>query len=409
MIFATGCAMDKTVDGPSSQGDFISVGPTTTKAPASTVSSMQTDGFRVFATGGDVATTNAWYPGIDGNNLHIYDGGYWNFEQRVAWPNPTTEAAKYPMTFYAWYPAYPTEMPEVTASPAATPILRGKYTVKPTAAEHEDFIAGKAVANTKPAGGNLPMTFHHVLSRIDVGIVSGKGATPIIQGMGIAYIGDSRVFDFTFGTWMAQPETYAAHFPYYGTLDFHREEGSPTVLPVWYAGPGEGDDEVYKPHEGQTGSLMLMPQTGRSWVPVAGSAPTSDAGLIYILYRMYNNQPAGYPYDEVGYASARIHPDYPGSGYEGPLYALVGFPLSPNPTFTWEQGKGYIYHIGLGNIVNGIPSCNGYLLSEYYYDSQGRKTTYRVRDGRRVGEKLNDGVIHVSVNVNEWNDVTDEV
>ncbi len=404
-LIAAGCAMDETVEVGSMRGDLVVVAPTTTRAAVTTLPSLQEEGFMAYAVSGDAASTGAWYPGIDGTNPHLFSDGQWNFEVPVPWPG---ENAKYPMTFYAWYPAYPAGMTSLTAEPYPA-MLQGLYTVKTRSSEQEDLVVGNAVASQKPQIGIVSMTFRHVLSKLDIGIVPGKGATAIIQAMGVAYVGDERILDLVSGSWLpAQPASYAALFPYYGTLDF-LNGGSATVAPVWGSGTGSGDDTVYRPYTPEDGaSLMLMPQTGPSWAPVAGNTPTSDAGLVYVLYNMTNNQPAGYTHEEVGYRSARSHPDYAG-GYQGPLYALAGFPLSPDATFTWEPGKGYTYNIALGNIVNGIPSCNGYLLSEYYYDNTGRRTTLRVRNGRRVGEKLNDGVIHVIVDVNEWNDVIDEI
>ncbi len=254
------CARDSTVGTP--QGGIVSLGPTVTRATVTTLSSLQRDGFMVYGVSHDASSTMAWYPGIDGSNLHVFADGQWNFQTPVPWPD---DAAKYPLTFYAWYPAYPSEMPDVTATPYPT-LLRAPYTVKTLPAEQEDFVVGKEVAYDRPVTGNIYMTFRHVLSKIDIGVVSGKGAAPTIQALGVAYVGDMRTFDFVAGDWLSdQPSGTIARFPYFGTLDLFGS-GSASTAPLWGPGPGSGDDTAYYPYTPEDGaSMMLMPQTGPAY------------------------------------------------------------------------------------------------------------------------------------------------
>jgi hypothetical protein len=399
MLTAMGCAREEAKEPDAGQYGAIRFRVTTSRAAVATVSDLY-GGFRVFAAPGDVASTGAWSPGIDGTNNHLHTNGVWGFETPVSW---SADEAEYPITFYAWYPANETAGPSLTENdPSATPVplLRGTFTVAPAAAQ-VDFLTSRALAAEKPPQGNLSMTFNHALSKIDIGIASGKGTTPVIQALGVACVGGTRTYDFIAGDWTsAQPAGPAEWYPYFGTLDF-RTGGAASTAPLWTPGAAATEGRISRPYdETANAHLMLMPQTGTPWKPRAGVAPDTDAALIYVLYRMTAGQPAGYPADEVGYGRASDHPGYMPGDYAGPLYVLAGFPLSTAAAFTWSPGKGYTYDISLGTLRSG----NGYLLSDYYYDEKGAQTAIPVRGGRRTGEKIKDGVIRVTLTVGGWED-----
>jgi hypothetical protein len=175
-------------------------------------------------------------------------------------------------------------------------------------------------------------------------------------------------------------------------------------------------EQIYLPPADADKHLMLMPQTSPSWAPVSGSAPTnSSGGYICLIYRMATG--VGLPPNsgiganrEVGFPDATQHPDNLGgvAGVSGPLFVKAGFPLptesSVSPNFAWAKGWGYWYQIGLGT----AGSCNGYIVDEYYYDQYGNRTALKLieilQEGKKLGEKLQDGEIHVTLNVAQWDD-----
>ena len=404
---------------PESSSDAISFASPATRASITTLSTLEHDGsgFRVYATLG--ATPAGWY--ADGNDNpidgapahnHKYDGTKWGFAPPVFWP-----LTGYPMNFYALYPSSPTGMGNMTTgfSPLT---LQASYTVPALVGNQQDVLTAKVTVAGKPATAKQDITFDHILSMVDFQIISGRGTTPAIQSIALANIGTTRTYNFILNNWVTpQALTGSANYVYYGTVG-----GGTAVLPTWPASTTTWTADDATPNAIYTATttpaaaqahLMLMPQTGSSWTPVRNQNPALiTGGYIGLIYRMGTGGAGGVgtPH-EVGYAAANQHPQWTayGGGYTGPLFVKAGFPLpsiSPAPagSFVWEKGNGYNYRIGLGT----PNSCNGYILDENYYDDKGNRTNLTLievlREGKRVGDKLQDGVIHVTLGVEPWVD-----
>ncbi|MCL2727766.1 MAG: fimbrillin family protein, partial [Bacteroidales bacterium] len=412
--FFFGCSTENEIgNSRKSPSDLISLsGETRTRASIADLSTMESDanGFTVFGTLGNTPTQ--WYTDVHGNvldgvNRHKYISGIWRFAPDVYWP-----VSGYPITFYALYPASPTGLGawDYGFSPFK---LRAPYTVPPTASAQQDVMAGKVSTLNRPSSGEENIAFDHILTCIDFRVIAGIGTTPEIQSVQLVNIRDTRTYDFATGNWEASV-TGNTSYTYYGTVVPGGSGGS-TLLPLWSA--AVADETTSNPFYTTTTTptaanahLMLMPQTSSSWVPAHGVAPTSSSGgYVSIIYRMGTGSgTTGVGTSrEVGYASANQHPDHAtlGGGYTGPLFVKAGFPLPGGSSqFTWQRGNGYIYHVGLGT----PNSCNGMIVDEYYYNNLGNRTNLKLievmTEGKRVGDKLQDGEIHLTLGVQKWED-----
>ena len=374
--------------------------------PKSTVSDLGTmegdaSGFRVYATSG--STPSGWYKDvnnryIDGSNNHIYNSTAtrWGFVPDIYWP---TLSSEYPVTFYALYPALPTGLGAVSSSFSPSVSLSAPYTVQGVSSQL-DLLAAKATANTQPTDGIYPILFDHILSMVDFGIVSGIGTTPHIQSIEVVNVMNTRTYDFVNCAWQTTPAASGvSSYSYF----------SATGANIWPAGAPVVTDEstnnpIYTGTPALSKHLMLMPQSSPAW-----RSSVTTGGMVTLLYRMgTGNGTTGIgTTKEVGLPDATQHPNYStlGAGYTGALYVKAGFPFSSaTPNFTWEKGIAYNYKIGLGT----PGSCNGYILDEYYYTDQGVRTNLRlieiIKDGKQLYHKLQDGEIHVMLDVYKWED-----
>ncbi len=402
-LLVVGCAKDNVQGNHSPASDYVGFSVSATRAASANSTTIRNDpsGFRVWATSGNAPS--AWYNDgtnpIDGTRNYICTDGKWGFANPVKWP----ERDGYPMRFYALYPAAPAGIGTITESFSSGATLSAEYTVQPTAAEQTDLLSVSVTTTAKPSSGTVSLTFRHILSQVDFGVIAGKGVDVEIQSVDLVNAATTSTYDLIAGEWTA-PVTGNASYAYFGGI----ADGN---MPVW---PGDlsvvADDQtpnpIYAGSDATDKHLMLMPQTTTSWIPVGGSAPTAESGAyIVVTYRMSSGNGTngtGNP-REAGFADATEHPDNAG-GVTGPLFVRVGFPLPADNAgkFVWKAGKSYIYHLGLGT----YDSCNGYILDENYYDSNGIRTNLQlveVRDeGKHIGDKLQDGIPRVSVAIDDW-------
>jgi len=444
-LLLAGCVKNEITGVNSQSSDYISFSGSTSRASVSDLSTLQSDvnGFTVYGTSG--TNPAGWYndsayggtgAAIDGTNPHIYGAyvsGLWDFQDRVKWP---TAPAGYPMNFYAFYPKSPAGL--VMNAPSFSPtVLTGAYTVQSRGAQ-VDLLTGNSTANNKPASSSLTMPFTHALSKINVGIFGGAGTTIQVASVQFMNIPDTRTYDFVGGAW-ASPQAVSgnASYSYFSTYAIGADPANATGPRIIATGAAEdgtsatasavfGDNTILASGVTAANSfLMLMPQASQSWdpanppVPAPPAAPTVASGAyVAVLYQMSTGSTGGTivpppatgvgNLNEVGFANASDHPDYATSGSTatGPLFVLAGFPLAASGgNFEWDKGFGYTYNIGLG-IAGG---CNGYILDDVYYTQDGVRhpelpLVEVEKENKQLGDKLQDGIIHVVVSVDPWDD-----
>ena len=408
------CSHEEQIDGKKKEpkiSDAISiVEAAPTKAAITGLTAMQGDanGFRVYATLGTSPIT--WYAddngtAVDGTSAHNHkynsSGSTWGFVPAIYWP-----LAGFPMTFYALYPSNPIGLSISGISPSA---LNFTYTVPAT--NQVDLVAVKSTATARPSGGVHPIRFRHILAMVDFSIVPGIGTTPKVLKVDVSNIRSTRTFDFADTLWTGTASV-PANYTYY-PVSGYPATGSRIWPPAPITAVNETDAYRIYPTAPVDVSLdkhlMAMPQTSPAWSP-----SVLTGGLIELYYRMGTAfglppGPTGTPH-EVGYTTANQHPNYAG-GYNGALFVKAGFPLQgviAGANFTWDRGNAYHYKIGLGT----ANSCNGYILDEYYYDSLGVRTGLKLievlREGKHLYDKLQDGIIHVVLDVHKWDEYSQE-
>jgi hypothetical protein len=393
-LLVSGCAKEGADRGMDAR-DGIGFSVAVTRAAPATQAAIEGDaaGFRVWATGGDAPT--GWYTdganAIDGTNPCRHDGVGWGFADPVAWP----AATGFPMRFHALYPAAPAGLDVTAESPDA---LTATYTVPPAAADQTDLLAATATAAEKPLLSSLPLAFGHITSMVDFGIVLGEGAEVSVQSVEMVGVAGTGSYDLIGGQWLSA--SGIASYRYFGGA------AGTDSLACWPAGAVVADEQtpnpVYDADQAADKHLMLLPQMSKIWAPVSGRGPTPSSGAyVAVVYRMTIPSPAGDR--RTGFDDASLHPDWDGS-VTGPLFVRVGFPLpvESDASFLWEAGRSYRYNICLGT----GDSSGGHILDEYYYDKCGNRTNLRlirVRDeGKRVGDKMRDGYIHITLDKGDW-------
>lgn len=343
-----------------------------------------TTGLVVYAASG--STPSAWFTGIDGTNNYKKTASVWGWTRTApSWPTTTSG---YPMNFYAYFASSYTGLTLTAPSPST---MTGTYTIQSEATQ-VDFLAAKSLAISKPASGMLPLTFQHILSKINFGVISGYGATAHVQSINVNNVGNQRVYDFRTGDWTTpQPVAFTTKYSYKSTAT------PATVLTGTDATEVTALDVV--PSNG--GNLMLMPQTATTWTPATGvAAANAYMGVIYRLTTVADP-------NAVGYTVANNHPDYISLTPEEktklnnkPLFVKVGYPFATS-SMTWVKGKGYTYNICLGT----ANASNGYIVENLYYDELGNITTLTII-GKNKGDQISSGVINFIVNVSDWDETT---
>lgn len=387
-LFLASCSNDPSVgESTAVNPDQINFITSTTRAQITDLPALQssTAGFVVYATSGSAPT--GWFAGIDGTNNYRYNAGNWGWAG-VAPQWPTTVAG-YPMNFYAYFASSYTGF---TPSVTAPSVLMGEYTIQ-AEAQQVDFLAAKTSTASKPASGQLTMTFNHILSKINFQLVPGYGADVYLQSLNVNNVGNKRTYDFIASTWNAQPAAFTSSYIYKATAKpatkitgvDATELAALSVLPT-------------------NMDLMLMPQTAASWVPVSGVSPANAyMGFIYRIETASNP-------NAIGYKLANSHPNYSSltpaeqSALNGkPLFVKAGYPFGTSP-FTWDMGKGYTYNIQLGTAA----SMNGYLLDNRYYDENGNPVNLTI-NGKQPGDPVTPGTISFIVTVTNWNNSSSDI
>lgn len=382
-LVATSCSKDEESSVTKSDPNQIGFYTNTTRSSVVDLPALgaSATGFVVYGASGAAPTT--WFTGIDGTNNYKKTGANWGWAGTApSWPTATTG---YPMNFYAYYASSYTGLTLTAPTPAA---MVGAYTIQPEATQ-VDFLAAKASAVSKPASGMLPLTFQHILSKINFGVIPGYGATVYVQSMNVNNVGNLRSYDFRAGDWTAaQPATFVAKY-------FYKTTATPAT-PLIGIDATEAAVQNVVPSNG--GNLMLMPQTATTWTPVSGTAAAN--AYMGIIYRLTT---ASDP-NAVGYTVANSHPNYNPVTHAAlsgkPLFVKVGYPFAPS-TMTWVKGKGYTYNICLGT----ANASNGYIVDDVYYDELGNPTTLPII-GKTEGDPISSGTINFIVNVTPWDDST---
>jgi hypothetical protein len=400
-LLMAGCVKDNVTGVNPAASDDIGFTVAVTRASVADAEAIQGDaaGFRVWALNGD--DPSGWYSdgvnAIDGENPHIYDGTRWAFADPVKWPG----IDGFPMRFWALYPASPAGLGAVRSNFLPEFSLRADYNVQPTAAMQSDLLAASGSAKAKPLMSTMPLTFEHILSKIDFGIITGHDVNVHIQSIELVNAASRGTYDFVTREWNTPASGYTSY-------TYLREDSEDGILACWPYGEIVHDDHIANPvytgSEAAGRHLMLMPQRSKSWVPVAGTLPSAGSGAyVAITYRADMVDEQGETIRKTGYIDASDHPDYDGS-MTGPLFVKTGFPLPADEdgNFVWEAGKSYCYNIG----INTPGSSGGYILDECYYDERGDRTDFkliRIRDeGRLEGDPLRDGLIHVTLQMRAW-------
>lgn len=379
-LVATSCTKDEDPSNAPSNPDQIGFTTSTTRAAIANLAAIEAspNGFKVYAT--SAATPAAWYGGIDGTSNYKKTAGVWGWT--IGNPQWPTTAAGYPMNFYAYFASSYTGLMFTSPTPTA---MIGSYTIQPETTQ-VDFLATKATTTSKPASGMLPLTFNHILSKVNFGVIPGYGATVFVQSVNVNNVGDQRSFDFLAGDWTTQqPSTFAANYSYKNTTN---PATSLTGVDV-----NETTPISVTPNYS---NLMLMPQTATTWTPAKGAAAANAyMGIIYRLQTSTN-------VNAIGYASANSHPNFDPVVHAAlsgkPLFVKVGYPFASN-TMTWAKGKGYTYNICLGT----AGASNGYIVNNFYYDEAGSPTTLPII-GKDKGEPINNGSINFIIDVTNWED-----
>ena len=347
---------------------YISLNPNvaSTRAAMMDLDSLKNDpdGFRVYAySNGSTSWYNDGLNSIDGTNNHVFETATgWGFQSSVLWPAATTVS----MTFMAYYPSVisTTTLTGVSALPPPSSALTLDFAIPSSKFHQIDILVAKETVSSKPASGELLLTFKHILSKVNIIVSTSDGTTPIsdpdhkvyVLAVGFCNLISTNSFDALSGDWWPSPTTTSS-YDYFNSFE---QLSAPDIYPEKeFSNATEASffsDDKFE-------HLMLLPQEPAEW-DLSGD-PANDA-YIRMLYRVENPSYT----DSIGYASAENHPSH-GLGisswdwYEGPLYLLVGYAYKTE----WKPGEAYEYNIP---ILPG--SKGGILLDKRFYDNQGNPT-----------------------------------
>lgn len=367
------------------------------------------NGFIVYATADNAP--GAWYTNVNGTNNYVYEAPNWKWAGNNAqWP--TVDRA-YPMNFYAMYPAAPSSVGAGTS-------LSSEITINAAANLQVDMLAAKAMAGGKPASGKISLTFDHILSKVNFGIIPGHDMVPEVLTVAVMNVHSKSLYNYMLKTWSGSTSTTASYDYYRQLIDPEK----PELAPFTARGTDTAEETVAPIYTNETtpaaaaANLMLMPQSTATGAPAAWNPAgnnLSTNAYIEVIYRITHADDSNY----IGYTKgeeylAKYGPgngytwgNYIGLGdgdrlYNGALYIKVGFPV----TVEWIPGKGYTYNICLGT----ADSTNGYYITDTYYDNTGTDTRIPIKgdDGKTVipGDPVTSGTIGFLINVNDWVDDT---
>lgn len=379
-MVATSCSKEKVSSIEGFDPNQIRFDTHTTRSAVIDLSGLKasTVGFVVYAASGSNPT--GWFTGIDGTNNYKNTSGQWGWNNgSPLWPTTSTG---YPMNFYAYYATSYAGLLLTSPAPSS---MTGTYTIQQEA-NQVDFITAKSSAISKPTSGMLPLTFGHILSKINFGLIPGYGASVYLQSMNVNNVGNQRPYNFISSDWTTQPSTFGSNYSY-------KNLANPATLLVGVDATEAAVMDVIS----SNGNLMLMPQIATTWTPTSGVAPANAyMGVIYRIQTTSN-------VNAIGYAVANSHPDYSTltssiqTALNGkPLFVKVGYPFAPT-NMTWVKGKGYTYNICLGT----ANATNGYIADNFYYDEDGLPTPLTII-GKSKGDPISSGKIDFIVNVGDW-------
>ncbi len=380
-LFTVGCTTDESSEVSTLRSGTNSIGfiSNTTRADIITLDELKDDGagFVVYATNGNSPTV--WNTEIKGKNNYIFNDTDNTWEWDSTTPKWSDDSADYDMNFYAYYAA---DYTDIVADDTTIGAVDVAYTADVDG--QVDLLTATASVSTRPAGDKVALTFKHILSKIDFGVVVGTDVTTHIQAVGFSTICNNRSYKIATDVWDVQPTNATDDYSDYSYLDTTKDAIS-----------NSADGSI----AGTRGSLMMIPQTTTSWAP-ASSATPKDA-YIYIIYRLEQ----GTNLNSIGYADAANHPDFDSvanADLDGdPLFVKVGYPVADGD-MEWESGNAYTYNINLGT----TSATNGYLIDEYYYDEDGNPTDLEV-ENKEIGDPISDGYINFIVDVEDWNDAVE--
>ncbi len=391
LIAVTSCTKEEASVGTVSQSqgntDVINFTTNTSRAETMDLSDLMSDasGFEVFATQAD---SESWLINSDYYQYSTTTGEWsWKTEEH-AWPTDTDD---YPITFYS---VYASDLSDVTLSAATdlsttTPLTASIAIAEPT--NQIDLLATATSTSTKPSDGKLSISFDHVLSKIDFGVIIGSEKKVYLAAFELNNLEDEGDYDLKAGTWDVTSTSSDASYP---LTDFTPVNGV----------TGDETTAISFTNTSDEYSLMLLPQTTTTWDVSSWDGTTSIVDThIEMNYRATydTDTTSGESYEDfIGYTYAQDHPDYDSTNsehtkyYNKALFVKVGYPLSS----TWSLGKNYTYNIKIGT----EDATNGYLLDDVYYDEDGDETPFDVDLDKEIGDPLSDGNIHFNVSVGDW-------
>ncbi len=411
-LMLAGCTKNETRGYDVQDPDVIGFSSSTSRAAVNDLASLTGDGngFIVYATA--VNAPGTWYQYVDGANNYVYDDPNWKWAVNNAeWP---TGDGAYPMNFYAMYPNAPSSVSTGTS-------LSSDITINAAAALQVDMLAAKATAEGKPASGKISLTFDHILSKVNFGIIPGHDMVPEVLTVAIKNVHSKSLYNYMLKQWSGSTSTSASYDYYRQLLD--PDGPGPELVPFTAEGTDTEEATVSPIYTTTTtptaaaANLMLMPQsptTGApaAWDPAGNNLSTNT--YIEVIYRITHKDGSNY----IGYTLGEQYltkygpgedgyswRNYSGLGegdnlYNGALYIKVGFPV----TVEWIQGKGYAYNICLGT----ADSTNGYYITNTYYDDSGADTSIPVigDDGKTVipNDPVTSGTINFLIQVLKWDD-----
>ncbi len=409
-VMLTGCTKNQTDGFKVQNPDVIGFSTSTSRASVYDLSTLTDDpaGFKVFGQTANVS--GAWYDNVDGTNNYAFASGAWGWAgEDAVWP--TTDGS-YPMTFYAVYP-----VKNLTSETVAA--LSDNIEIAAAAADQVDMLSAKATAGGKPASGQVSLTFKHILSKVNFGVIAGHEMRVEVQSVAVRNVNSKGTYNYITQTWSGAT-TSPAGYSYFFYLPANNAQ-----LPYFETTGGSGEDTAVPIYAGTDHSnhLMLMPQSSASGAPAAWDktiANLANGAYIEVTYLIVDTstdpeddyigyrQGTTYLDEHTGFAANNNgwEPTYTGglgtgtAQYDGFLYVKVGFPL----TLNWEAGKGYTYNICLGT----ANSTNGYYISDNYIDDDGNETNVPILDPKgdpiEPGEPVTDGIINFLVAVDPWTD-----
>lgn len=420
-LLMTGCSENELIEQSNNpaEGATINLQPTTGKvlgrAVASNLATLQndTDGFKVFATqkSGESAILRF-------NDFYKYDkvNSVWGWKSKTSdkkWP---TDGDSYPMHFYACYPA---DLLSTTTYTSITPVI------EPLAKDQKDMMVATAEKLGVPSSDDkMPLTFKHILSKIDFKVTVSKGYTAKIQSIKIVNVANTGSIYNLFVTaptvpgYNANPEasTQDKSFAYRSYDDTSSSVGYNSAQVVEAKDAAQTSIAI----TGNSGSLMLLPQSAATWdkdgfrdkAEAYTGTSMSDwntymtgffaGSYVEMVYVMTLTDTEGKVKNVAGISAGALKDPagvVDGDKYTADRFVRVGYPLNLKEDGTpWVASAAYTYTIHLGD-----GASNGTILDPTLKDNKGE-------DGTTPEDEIDPGTdvtdidkyIDFDVTVGEW-------